>query len=136
GHNIAAPLQDALVSWRDSSGGPVRYIFKGENPYTEQFSIFEGFDDSWPDTAFNRDLYSRLAGAAAVTFAGEALSHCVEASVTSYIKRCGSVPGGQDVFILSDCSSPVAGFDREASKERLAALGVNFIASTFETNEA
>ncbi|MDR1508300.1 MAG: isochorismatase family protein [Synergistaceae bacterium] len=129
GHNIADTLQDALAVWRDVSGGPVRYIFKGENPYTEQFSIFEGLDDSWPDTAFNRELYSRLAGASAATFAGEALSHCVEASATSYIKRCGGIPDGQEVFILSDCSSPVTGFDRKASEERLDALGVNFIDS-------
>jgi nicotinamidase-related amidase len=74
-------------------------------------------------------LYSRLAEASAVTFAGEALSHCVEASVTSYIKHCEGIPDGQEVFILSDCSSPVTGFDRNASEERLAALGVNFIAS-------
>jgi nicotinamidase-related amidase len=136
GHNIASPLQEALALWRDSSGAPVRYMFKGENPYTEQFSIFEGLDDSWPDTSFNRELYSRLAGAAAVTFTGEALSHCVEASVTSYVKRCGGIPGGQDVFILSDCSSPVAGFDGKASKERLEALGVNFIASVSSPDDA
>jgi nicotinamidase-related amidase len=129
GHNLAPRLQEALAAWRDSSGKPVRYIFKGENPYTEQFSIFEGLDDSWPGTAFNRELYSRLAGASEVTFAGEALTHCVEASVTSYITRCGDIPDGQEIFILSDCSSPVANFDRKSSEERLKALGARFTAS-------
>jgi nicotinamidase-related amidase len=130
GHSIASPLSEALASWRGLSGKPVRYIFKGENPYTEQFSIFEGLDDSWPETAFNRELYSRLAGASAVTFAGEALTHCVESSVVSYITRCGGIPDGQEVFILSDCSSPVTGFDRKASEKRLASLGAHFVVSS------
>ena len=40
GHQIAAPLGEALAVWREKTGSAVRYVFKGENPYTDQFSIF------------------------------------------------------------------------------------------------
>ncbi|MDR1581296.1 MAG: isochorismatase family protein [Synergistaceae bacterium] len=124
GHGIAEPLARALASWREKTRVAVRYVFKGENPYTEMFSIFEGIDDSWPDTAFNEDLYSRLAEFKTLTFAGEALSHCVEASVTSYISRYA--PLRQKICVMSDCTSCVPGFDRKASEERLSRLGVEF----------
>jgi nicotinamidase-related amidase len=129
GHNIASPLRDALGKWGEVSGRVVRYVFKGENPYTEQFSIFEGIDDSWPETAFNENLFGLLAGFESVTFAGEALSHCVEASVVSYLEHKGNKPrkAGQKVSILSDCTSPVSGFKRSDSEERLRALGVRLV---------
>ena len=130
GHQIADPLRGALASWRGASGKPVRYVFKGENPYTDQFSIFEGVDDSWSDTAFNKNLAERLAEFETVTFSGEALSHCVEASVSSYVRKLRERGGsGQEVRLLVDCTSPVAGFDGESSLDRLVVLGVEFVRS-------
>jgi nicotinamidase-related amidase len=127
GHRIAEPLARALAAWREMTGAPVRYVFKGENPYTEMYSIFEGLDDSWPDAAFNEGLYSRLAAFETLVFAGEALSHCVEASVASYLSR--GAPSGQKIRVLSDCTSCVTGFDRKASEEKLARLGAEFVLS-------
>ena len=126
GHGIFAPLLEAFAEWRGATGQAVRYVFKGENPYTDQFSVFEGIDDTWPDMRFREELFERLAGADFVTFAGEALSHCVEASIVSYMTRA-RVHGGlkdQRVRLLSDCTSPVAGFDRAKSERRIAELGV------------
>jgi nicotinamidase-related amidase len=127
GHCIAEPLARALAAWREKTGAPVRYVFKGENPYTEMYSIFEGIDDSWPDAAFNEDLYSRLAELGTLVFAGEALSHCVEASVASYLSR--GATRGQKIRVMSDCTSCVPGFDRSASEEKLARLGAEFVLS-------
>lgn len=127
GHQIAAPLLDALNSWRTASGHAVRYVLKGENPYTDQFSIFEGVVDSWPETAFNESLFERLKNCDSVTFAGEALSHCVKESVLSYLDRLGK--GTQEVRLLVDCASPVNGFDREESLQALASAGVACVAS-------
>jgi nicotinamidase-related amidase len=128
GWGIAAPLAAALETWRAKSRRPVRYIFKGENPYTEQFSIFEGLDDSWPGTAFNEDLCLRLSDFGAVTFAGEALTHCVEASVNSYVSRRAGA-GTQRLYLLSDCSSAIPGFDAGACRDRLESRGVLSIGS-------
>jgi len=128
GHQIAGALREVLEVWRRETGHAVRYVFKGENPYTEQFSIFEGLDGSWPETAFNEGLYERLSGFGALVFAGEALSHCVEASVASYAGH-GGMKSGQEISILADCTSPVAGFSREESVARLEAMGVGFVTS-------
>lgn len=127
GHMIQKGLMDALAVWRERTGRAVRYVFKGENPYTDQFSIFEGVDESWPDTAFNEPLFDRLVSCVSVTFAGEALSHCVEASISSFVRRRGD--SGQEIRLLSDCTSPVAGFERSASMKRLTDLGVRCVAS-------
>jgi nicotinamidase-related amidase len=127
GWSIAEPLRRALDMWRKESGEPVRYIFKGENPYNEMFSVFEGIDDSWPDSSFNENLYSRLAAFKSLVFAGEALSHCVDASVESYLTR--GAPPGQKLRALSDCVSCVSGFDRAFFVEKLSRLGVEFAAS-------
>ena len=129
GHAIAEPLVQALVSWRSVSHKPVRYIFKGENPYTEQFSIFEGLDEEWFDTAFNRNLCDALSKYRSVTFAGEALSHCVEASLSSYVSHGGDAVLRQKIFLLADCTSPVSGFDREIYESSLSRAGVEIISS-------
>lgn len=124
GHQICDTLRVALTVWRMRTGKAVRFIFKGENPYTDQFSIFEGIDDSYPETAFNETLFRRLAGCDSVTFAGEALSHCVGESVLSYMNRLES---GQAVTLLVDCTSPVAGFRGEDMLDRLAEKGARFL---------
>ena len=131
GHNVAWPLLKALGVWRARTGHAVRFVFKGENPYTEQFSIFEGIDDSWPETAFNENLSSRLLECGSVTFAGEALSHCVVESIASYVRRNSDRlrETGQEIRLLSDCSSPVASFSGRDCEERLASLGVRFVAT-------
>lgn len=124
GHNVCDVLREAFLEWRERTGKAVRFVFKGENPYTDQFSIFEGIDDSYPDTAFNQRLFGLLAGSASVTFAGEALSHCVGESVLSYMKRLEGRK--QEVLLLTDCTSPVFGFGREEMLGRLAEVDVIF----------
>ncbi|MDR1732606.1 MAG: isochorismatase family protein [Synergistaceae bacterium] len=125
GHQIADPLQRALETWRGKTGLAARYVFKGENPFTDQFSIFEGLDDSWPETAFNTALFARLEAFDRVTFGGEALSHCVRESILSYVKRPRS--RRQEVRLLQDCTSPVSGFDAKESLDLLRREGVTFI---------
>lgn len=124
GHQIADTLREALAIWRDATGQAVRFCLKGENPYSEQFSVFEGVDDSWEDMKFNERLYRALASFEHLTVAGEALSHCVEASAVSYMNRLQADGSAQTVYLLADCTSPVTGFDRGASLERLRNLGV------------
>ncbi|MDR3265927.1 MAG: isochorismatase family protein [Synergistaceae bacterium] len=128
GHQIADPLLGALADWREKTGLPVRYVFKGENPYTDQFSVFEGLDDSYPETAFNERLFAQLARFDQVTFAGEALSHCVRESILSCVRRLGKTKQPA-VRLLVDCTSPVGGFDAKHSLDLLRETGVTFISS-------
>lgn len=124
GHQIAEPLHGVLSAWSETTGLAVRYVFKGENPWTDQFSMFEGVDDTYPETAFNESFFARLSAFDRVTFAGEALSHCVQESVLSYMRRLGGAK--QAVRLLVDCTSPVGGFDGNASLELLRRSGVEF----------
>lgn len=124
GYQVCDTLKGALAVWRARTGQAVRFVFKGETPYTDQFSIFEGVDDSYPETVFNETLFRRLSGLDSVTFAGEALSHCVGESALSYMNRLAS---SQDVTLLADCTSPVAGFNREDMLGRLAEKGVRLL---------
>lgn len=125
GHAIAAPLLAAFRDWRAQTGLAVRYVFKGENPYTDQFSVFEGLDNTWPETAFDENLFAQLSRFDRLTFAGEALSHCVQDSILSYMRRLGGAK--QTVRLLTDCTSPVRGFDRQTPLDRLSAAGVTFV---------
>ena len=124
GHQVADTLREVLAVWRNATGQAVRYCFKGENPYSEQFSVFEGVDDSWEDMKFNERLYRTLASFERLTVAGEALSHCVESSIASYMNRLRADGRAQEVRLLADCTSPVTGWGREASLDRLRNLGV------------
>lgn len=127
GHQISDTLREALSLWREKTGKAVRYIFKGENPYTDQFSIFEGVDDTWPDMAFNETLFETLCEFDTVTFAGEALSHCIGESILSYTNRLGGKK--QTLRLLTDCTSPVAGFDGQQTLDKLARKGVAFVSA-------
>lgn len=127
GHQISDPLREAFRGWREKTGKAVRYVFKGENPFTDQFSIFEGVDNSYPETAFNESLSRRLSKFDAVTFAGEALSHCVQESILSYTAMRGG--SKQIVRLLTDCTSVVSGFNRDASLFLLESAGVELVQS-------
>lgn len=122
GHNISDVVREALGAWREKTGKAVRYVFKGENPYTDQFSIFEGLDSSYPETAFNTRLFDMLAESGSVTFTGEALTHCVGESALSYMDKLAGKT--QEVILLTDCCSPVAGFSGEETLALLAERGV------------
>lgn len=128
GHQISAPLQKALFAWQDTSNTAARYVFKGENPYTDQFSIFEGVDNTYPETAFNERLFAQLTKFDRITFAGEALTHCVKESILSYTRRLGN--SKQELRLLADCTSPVGGFDASAALDSLRGAGVTPITST------
>jgi nicotinamidase-related amidase len=88
-------------------------VLKGMNPMTEQYSAFRAevprTDD--PRTALNRPLMARLAaGQDTLLVAGEALSHCVAASVQDLLDHLPPERLRQTV-LLTDCMSPVAGFE-------------------------
>ena len=70
-------------------------------------------------------LLQRLDGASTLLVAGQASSHCVRATVEHLVQH---LPGGQParLLLLTDCMSPVAGFEpqAEAFLAAMRALGV------------
>jgi nicotinamidase-related amidase len=116
GHNIHDGLNQALQQWECQRLRTVQYLFKGLNPLTEHFSAFEAdlplADD--PATRFQPQQVAALVAAQRVIVAGEALSHCVASSVRSLLRHLGT-DFARKLVLLSDCSSPVPGFEAQAA---------------------
>jgi len=115
GHNIQLPLADAINRWEVAKGRACERVVKGLNPMTEQYSAFRADvprgDD--PRTQLNTPLMARLAvGDELLVVAGEALSHCVAASGQDMMAQWNEGRLRNTVF-LTDCMSPVAGFEAE-----------------------
>jgi len=114
GHNLYAPLAEALQAWERGRHRTVTTLFKGLNPDTEHFSAFEAdrplADD--PDTGFDVRRVAQLRDAERVLVAGEALSHCVASSVRSLIRHLGPAFASR-LVLLEDAASPVPGFEAQ-----------------------
>ncbi len=128
GHNIVPVLAEQIDAWELSSGRVCDKVLKGLNPLTEQYSAFRAdvprADD--PRSLLNAALLSRLAaGDELLVVAGEALSHCVAASGQDMLANMDAARLRNTVF-LTDCMSPVTGFEAAADDflQQLRAHGV------------
>lgn len=114
GHNLHAAVHAACKDWEAASGRAVHPVLKGRNPWTEHYSALQAEvpDADDPGTQLDCALLARLGAAELIVVAGEAGSHCVRASTEHLVEH---LPGGRPerVLLLSDCISPVAGFERQ-----------------------
>ncbi|TAF86658.1 MAG: cysteine hydrolase [Curvibacter sp.] len=113
GHNIHSGLSDAIAAWELQTGRVCHKVLKGQNPLTEQYSAFKAEVPRADDerTMLNRTLIHKIsAQGATLLVAGEALSHCVAASVTDLMQEL-PVDRLRQTVLLTDCMSPVAGFE-------------------------
>jgi len=133
GHNVHADVHAAYSRWEDQRQLIVRKVPKGTNPWTEHYSALmaEVPDPDDPRSQLNRSLLDALDRADLILVAGEAGSHCVKATVEHLAEH---LPGGRlsRVVLLTDCMSPVAGFEdaQAAFIQRMRDLGVQARAST------
>lgn len=122
GHGIHAGLQAALDAWTDGFGRSVAVVAKGQNPWTEHYSALQAEvpDASDPGTELNHALLAELDRFERVLIAGEAGSHCVRATVEHLAEH---LPSRQlsKLVLLTDCISPVGGFEAQQA-EFLAAM--------------
>ena len=111
GHNIFEDVMEALLNW-EGSFGTVDYVTKGSNMFTEHYSaVMADVEDSAdPTTALNTRLIDILEKADMVFVAGEASSHCVANTMTDIIDNFGE-DSAKKVTLLTDCMSPVPGFE-------------------------
>ncbi len=117
GHNIHGGLSDAIAVWEQRSGRMCHKVLKGQNPLTEQYSAFQAEVPRADDarTLLNRPLVQALsAPGAPLLIAGEALSHCVAASVTDLMQEL-SADRVREMVLLTDAMSPVQGFEAVGS---------------------
>ncbi|HYE92153.1 MAG TPA: hypothetical protein VEA38_14085 [Terriglobales bacterium] len=112
GHNIHGALKAELDAWSRKHLRPVDIVIKGLNPNTEHYSAVKAEvpDPADPDTGVNRRFVDSVAAADRLLVAGEALSHCVAATVRDLDEE---VPGlAKRTTLLTDASCPVGGFEQ------------------------
>ncbi|KAG7393442.1 hypothetical protein PHYPSEUDO_009646 [Phytophthora pseudosyringae] len=124
GHNIVSDVLDAALEWTKQSLKPIEYVMKGSNPFTEHYSALRAeyelpYD---PSTSLNTELIKTLQRSSKLVIVGEALSHCVNFTVRDLVDNWPA-ERLSDLIILTDCSSPVAGYEAEA-EVRLQSGGV------------
>lgn len=111
GQNVHAAVRAAYNRWEDARQDVVAKISKGANPWSEHYSALmaEVPDAADPASQRNDALLARLARSDRVSIGGEAGSHCVRASTEHTVGRFGA--GRPERVLLTDCMSPVAGFE-------------------------
>lgn len=116
GHNIYDAVATELAAWEHEHVRGAYKVLKGANPTTEQYSAVRAevprSDD--PLTHTNQALLKRARPADGwLVVAGEAASHCVKATL-EHLFEVFDEDEKRRVVLLSDCMSPVVGFEAQA----------------------
>ncbi|KAG3116641.1 hypothetical protein PI124_g2934 [Phytophthora idaei] len=132
GHNIVPNVLAAALKWTKMSLKPVQYVMKGSNSFTEHYSALKAeFELPYdPTTSLNRALVDTLKLADKVVVCGEAISHCVNYTVRDLVDAWPT-ERRHDLVILTDCASPVPGFEKAGEEflRDMAAKGLTLTTS-------
>ncbi len=117
GQAIWPRLAEALHAWEERFLVP-EFVHKGANPWTEHFSAVEAEvpDAEDPATQTNSALVAALEQADTILLAGEALSHCLGNTARDLARHFSRRDSLRKLVLLTDASSPVPGFEREAQE--------------------
>lgn len=116
GHNIHPALAAEIAAWEERFQTSATKVLKGLNPLTEQYSAVRAevprADDPATDT--NQWLLAQVRPTddQVLLIAGEAGSHCVKATTLDILESLPADTRGR-VWLLTDCMSPVTGFEHE-----------------------
>jgi len=117
GHNVQEDLQAELEQWARKKVAVVDYVTKGSNSRTEHYSAVQAEvplkDD--PSTSLNTGLIKTLTEADIIAVSGEALSHCLATTVWDIADEFGE-ENIRKLVLLTDCTSPVEGFEAMGRK--------------------
>lgn len=116
GQQICPVLFDALTFWERNNFGVVDYVTKGSNLYTEHYSAVQAEvpDAADASTQINTELIRTLENTDLIVIAGEASSHCVKHTVEDIANNFGDSSYVKKMVFLTDASSPVTGFEKQA----------------------
>lgn len=132
GHGVHADIRAAYNQWEEATLRGVRKVSKGENPWTEHYSAIQAEVPDADDahTQLNAELLAELDRADVLLVAGEAGSHCVRATTEHIVAHLPSGRPGR-VVLLTDCMSPVAGFEAQQAEflAQMRAAGVRTMTS-------
>lgn len=133
GHAVFEPLMTQIMNWERFAAKNSTMILKGMHPLTEQYSAVKAEIPipNEPLTQTNTQLVNALFSAPNneqinVFVAGEALSHCVKATLEDLMQIA---PQNVTFTLLTDACSPVASFEQVAQNfiNDIKSKGVNCI---------
>jgi nicotinamidase-related amidase len=113
GASLFEPVSQAIFDWA-KNGKEYLPVTKGSHPLTEHYGIFQAqipIADE-PSTHLNTGLIRTLDQFDQIFIAGEAQSHCVATSIDQLLTHAPET--AKKMRILSDCMSPVPGFEHLA----------------------
>lgn len=118
GYNIVPELFSALLDWEKENLACVNLVSKGSNIHREHFSavMAEVVDNQDPSTHLNTGFIQMVMEADEILAAGEALSHCLLWTVRDMADSFGDDSFVKKVVLLTDCASPVPGFEAMGQK--------------------
>jgi len=115
GHAVSPALLPALDEWSEIRQRAVTWVLKGQNNRTEMYSALKAevpvMDD--PATRINKTLIESLIDHRQVLICGEAKSHCVNWTTRDLLSMWPK-HRVSDIVLLTDATSPVAGFEQMA----------------------
>jgi nicotinamidase/pyrazinamidase len=113
GHNIHEDVRNAYSAWEKIHGKIVNKVVKGTNPFVEHYSAIraEVIDPNDTATHINHALLNTWNDTDILLVAGEAGSHCIKSTVEHIIEYRNS-PHPMQLVLLTDCMSPVTGFEQ------------------------
>lgn len=116
-HALQPVLFECAVYHALAASSEPEYIVKGEQPLTENYSVFtpevrelsQG-KDTVKVGVFNQELVEGLANFERIFIAGEASSHCVKATVEDLTEALRKLNPDlvKKIHLLADCMSPVS----------------------------
>lgn len=143
GHALVSALEEAIFFHSVARATQPRFEVKGNNPFTEHYSVLgpevtEG-PDGEPIADTNEALIDALLAFDAVIIAGQAKSHCVAWTIDDLLRAIDERERAlaRKVYLLEDCTSPVvvpggADFtdDADAAFQRFSDAGMHVVRST------
>ena len=108
GHNVIQPIATALAEWEQQFAN-VDYVTKGSNFKTEHYSAVQADveDPTDPTTQLNMGLIQTLETADVLLLSGQALSHCVNYTVSDIADNFGE-ENIRKMVMIEDTTSSVA----------------------------
>lgn len=153
GHALTGIIEEALLFHSAARCVQTRIEIKGEQPWSEHYSVFGPEVQSWwddsPPVGKNTGLLHHLYQSEVLIFAGQASSHCLLWSLDDFICELSQhdSTATSKIYVLRDCTSPVViwGSDdkpvvdftaaSESALERWAGLGINIVTSDVDMKE-
>lgn len=131
GHAIVENVRAAISDWSAQTGGSVEWVMKGENLLTEMYSALAADVPVNAATAFNQPLFdSLILQSDKLLVCGQAMSHCVNYTARDIVDHA-TPEQCKKIYLLTDCASPVPGFEAAADtfQKDMKEKGVHLITS-------